>query len=212
MPRQHRGATQTVPVSRGRAGVRLTSLLVIILVSSSAGAWYFGGQATEATSAAKQVISLPSANVQKATLQANGQAVIFERNSDGKLAPTSPIATPTALPTPAGPVSVPVLPPVQIDTGARVESYLTQLHDLNIDRVLTKSPGEGAEYGLDKPVLVAVLAPKSGPSVTISFGSGNPQGNSVYVKREPPGDIVLVSRYTIDEFLKFAQSITPAAP
>jgi len=212
MPRQQREAAPVVPVSRGRAGVRLTSLLVIILVSSTAGAWYFGGQATEATTTAKQVVSLASANVQKVTLQANGQAVTFERNSDGKLAPTSPIATPTAFPTPAGTSTAPVLPPVQIDTGARVESYLTQLHDLNIDRVLVKSPGDGAEYGLDRPVLVTTLAPKSGPLVTITFGSGNPQGNAVYVKRDPPGDIVLVSRYTIDEFLKFAQSVTPANP
>jgi uncharacterized protein (UPF0333 family) len=78
MPRQQREAAPVVPVSRGRAGVRLTSLLVIILVSSTAGAWYFGGQATEATTTAKQVISVASANVQKVTLQANGQAVTFE--------------------------------------------------------------------------------------------------------------------------------------
>lgn len=212
MPRQQREAAPVVPVSRGRAGVRLTSLLVIILVSSTAGAWYFGGQATEATTTAKQVVSLTSGNVQKVTLQATGQAVTFERNADGKMAPTSPIATPTAAPAPVGLVSTPGLPPVQIDTGARIESYLTQLHDLTIDRVLVKTPGEGAEYGLDKPVLVATISPKSGAPVTISFGSGNPQGNAVYVRRDPPGDIVLVSRYTIDEFLKFAQSITPANP
>lgn len=212
MPRQHREEAPVARVPRGRAGVRLTSVLVIILVSSTAGAWYFGGNATRQTQDAKQIFTLAPADIQKVSLKIGEQTLEFERDADGKISPRSVIATPTPAPVPTALAGAPSLPPVKIDYGTRIESYLKQIGEQRIDRVLVSAPSNGEEYGLAKPLLVVVLTPKSGSPVTVSIGSGNPQGNAVYVRREPPGDIVLVSRYTIDEFAKFATSMVPATP
>jgi hypothetical protein len=68
------------------------------------------------------------------------------------------------------------------DTG-EVEGILTTLSSLETDQVVAASPGNLAEYGLEKPrSTVSVLLEGSGEPLKLVLGEKTPDGGAVYAK------------------------------
>jgi hypothetical protein len=73
--------------------------------------------------------------------------------------------------------------------------------------VVSETPSESAEYGLDMPVLLITVTAKAGGLATFAIGAKGVGDSTYYVRRNTrdKNDTVLVSRYTIDEIVKFAK-------
>lgn len=208
MPRQRREATPaTVPAARRVGLARITILWVVIFVASSAGAWYFGSDRATTTDLTKKVSPFAGADVATMRFTRDGKVMEFTRNADGKFdrvgaAPT-PVPAPTAVPVPG---TTPPIPTVAIAPGARIESFANQLHDLPVDRVVSPTPSESAEYGLDKPVLLIEVVAKAGGTAAFAIGGKGVGDSTYYVRRDAKDvkDTIIASKYTIDEMVKFA--------
>ena len=209
MPRQRHDAPDrgTPSVSKRLGIARITILWVVIFVASSAGAWYFGADKGSTTDLAKKVSPFAGADVQEVTFTTGGKALRFARADDGKFARdgVAPTTVPTPVPPPPGAPTPPV-PTVVISPGARIESFANQLHDLPVDRVVAETLSESAEYGLDKPSLVISVTAKAGGTASFAIGAKGVGDSTYYMRRDTreKRDTVLVSKYTIDEMVKFA--------
>jgi hypothetical protein len=195
-------------VSKAVGVARITILWIVIFVASSAGAWYFGLDRASTVDLTKKVSPFVGTDVQEVTFTSGGTAIRFARADDGKFARDGLV--PTTVPTPAPLLPgapTPLVPTVMISPGARIESFANQLHDLPVDRVVSETPSESAEYGLDMPVLLITVTAKAGGLATFAIGAKGVGDSTYYVRRNTrdKNDTVLVSRYTIDEIVKFAK-------
>ena len=203
MPRQRR---DSAPPKRERRGRRLPLLPVALVgaLAVAAGlAWWFEGRfEMTPAEAAKQVIPFKAEEVQTIeVVTADGRAE-FSRGADGKMVVGGPPPTPTVPPA-AGATPA----PVTLSPAARVESIVTQLSQLRSDRTIQVEAARAEEFGLASPTKSLRVVPKAGEPRVLRIGGLNPDQTSYYVKREPPGDVVLVSRYSLDDLLKVADEV-----
>jgi len=177
--------------------------LITALVVAGGLAWWFEGRfATPPSEAAKQVIPFKAEEVQTIeVVTADGRAE-FSRGPDGKMVVGGPPSTPTPPPNPAATPA-----PVTLSPAARVESIVTQLSQLRSDRTIQVEAARAEEFGLANPTRSLKVTPKSGEPRTLQIGALNPDETSYYVRRTPPGDVVLVSRYSLDDLLRVADEV-----
>ena len=217
MPRQARAAPPTRRTQNGRIvfgrpwplpiSPAAVGLLLLFLVVAGAAWWFEGRYETSPAEAAKLVIPYKAGEVQSVQLATGDGTASYTRDTNGKFTSGGPAPMPTAT---AGPDPAPVTP-VTLSPAAQLESLLNQLHDLRVDRVVTKEPSASAEYGLDTPQFTLVVTPKGGSPETLAVGRLNPNSTAYYVRREGRKDTVLVSRYTLDDLLKVAGDVIKAS-
>ncbi len=209
MPRQRAATTGALEPARLRriGALRITILWVVILVSSSAGAWYFGSARDSTVDLSKKVSPFSAVDLAVVAYSKDGKVATFTRNADGKLERDGQAMAPQPTPvTAASTGATPAIPTVSIAPGSRVESFANQLRDLPVDRVVASTPSTSSEYGLDSPVLTIEMTAKAGGTIRLAFGAKAVGDGAYYVRRETrdTNDTILASRYTIDEILKFA--------
>lgn len=192
--------------------MRITVLWVVILVASATGAWYFGRSPDGATDLSKKVSPFAAADVRRVTFTIGGRDAAFARGDDGKFAREGALPAPVPASTLPSGAATPAVPTVAIPPGSRVESFANQLHDLPVDRTLPPGSGDDAQFGLDRPSLVVVLHASAGGQASMSFGSKDVGDSRYYVRREARGvsDVILVSKYSIDDLIKFATEVVAA--
>ena len=208
MPRQKR---ESPPPRRERRGGNVPwvpiALLGALVVAAGLAWWFEGRFETPPAEAAKKVIPFKPEEVQTVeVVTADGRAE-FSRGPDGKMVVGGPPPTPTA---PPSPDATPA--PVTLSPAARVESIVTQLSQLRSDRSIQVEASRAEEFGLASPATTLRVTPKSGEGRTLQIGSLNPDQTSYYVRRMPPGDVVLVSRYSLDDLLKVANEVIKGPP
>ena len=171
--------------------------------------WIEGRHETPPAEAAKQVIPYTGEQVQTVELITPDGRASFNRGADGKMEVAGPAPTPTTAPPPGATPA-----PVTLSPSARIESVVTQLSQLRVDRVLLNEPSASPEYGLDAPRMTFKVTPKAGQAQTLAIGELSPDKTSYYVRREEKRDTVLVSRYSLDDLIKVAEDVLkgPTSP
>ncbi len=184
----------------------LTTALVVLFVLAAGAAWYFEGRyETPPSEAAKLVLPYRADQAATVTLTTSDGSVTFTRDASGKLTTGGPTPTPTPTPPPEATPG-----PVVLSPSTKLDGLLNQLADLQIDRVISTDPNAGnggADYGLDKPQFTLSVTPKQGQPWTIQVGGLNPDSTAYYVRRVQRKDIVLVSRYTLDDLMQVASDL-----
>lgn len=212
MPRQSRAAP---PPRRARGGwtvpgvpwplpvsPAVVALLAALVVAGGMAWWFEGRFETTPAEAAKRLFPFKAEQVQTLEVITPDGRAEFSRGPDGKMIVDGPPPTPTLPPSPGATPA-----PVTLSPGARVESIVTQLTALRIDRTLPVQEGNAAEFGLASPKVSLRLVPKTGDPLTLRLGALNPDKTAYYVRREERNDTVLVSRYSLDDLLKVADEI-----
>lgn len=208
MPRQQRESPPPRRERRGRRVPWLPVALLAALVIAGGLAWWFEGRfETPPSEAAKQLIPYKAEDVQTIEVTTADGRAEFSRGPDGKMALGGPPPTPTPPPDPSAPPA-----PVTLSPGARVESIVTQLASLRTDRTIQVEAGRAEEFGLANPTTTLRVTPKSGAPRTLQVGALNPDKTAYYVRRDPPNDTVLVSRYSLDDLLKVADEVIKGPP
>ena len=209
MPRQRREAA--APPRRERRGARIpwVPLALVTALAVAAGlAWWFEGRfETPPSEAAKQLIPLKAEEVQTLEVMTPDGRAEFSRGPDGKMVVGGPPPTPTAPPSPGATPA-----PVTLSPAARVESIVTQLSQLRIDRSIEVQAARAEEFGLASPTSSLRVVGKDGATRSLQIGALNPDKTAYYVRRAPPGDVVLVSRYSLDDLLKIAEEVIKGPP
>jgi hypothetical protein len=203
MPRQRRDAPPPRRAQGGRRVPWIPIALVGALVIAGASAWWFEGRfETKPSEAAKQLIPYKAEEVQTLeVVTADGRAE-FSRGADGKMVMGGPPPTPTVPPSPGATPA-----PVTLSPAARVESIVSQLASLRTDKTIPVEASRAEEFGLANPTTTLRVTPKTGEPRALRIGALNPDKTSYYVRREPPNDVVLVSRYSLDDLLKVADEV-----
>ena len=185
----------------------MIGLLAALALTGGLAWWSEGRFERTPAEAAKQLIPFKADEVQTIeVVLADGRAE-FSRGPDGKMVVGGPPPTPTAPPSPGATPA-----PVTLSPAARVESIVSQLASLRIDRTIVVEASRAEEFGLASPATSLRVTPKSGAPRTLQLGALNPDKTAYYVRREPPGDVALVSRYSLDDLLKVAEEVIKGPP
>lgn len=93
-------------------------------------------------------------------------------------------------------------PPVAADAG-EAESLVTALETLEVQEVVTESPGALAEYGLDPPrTVVSVLLQGASEPLKLLVGDKSPDGGALYAKVPTRPRVFTVPAYVESSFAK----------
>jgi uncharacterized protein DUF4340 len=93
-------------------------------------------------------------------------------------------------------------PAVAADSG-EAESLLTTLETLEVQDVVTESPGALAEYGLDPPrTAVSVVLQGAGEPLKLLLGDKSPDGGALYAKVPSRARVFTVPAYVESSFGK----------
>jgi hypothetical protein len=93
-------------------------------------------------------------------------------------------------------------PPMAADSG-EAESLLTTLETLEVQEVVTESPGALAEYGLDPPrTAVSVLLQGASEPLKLLLGDKSPDGGALYAKVPTRPRVFTVPAYVESSFSK----------
>lgn len=88
------------------------------------------------------------------------------------------------------------------DTGA-VESVVDALNGLSIEEVVAEAPGALADYGLDKPRVVARLELEGQPKpLVLLVGEKSPDGSGIYAKTDDKPRVFLIASWLGTNFEK----------
>ena len=82
------------------------------------------------------------------------------------------------------------------------ESVLSSLEGLEIDEVVTETPGKLADFGLDPPKSRVAVVQTGGPVQEVLFGSKTPDEGSVYAKQPSKPRVLTVPAYSAAVFDK----------
>jgi hypothetical protein len=93
-------------------------------------------------------------------------------------------------------------PPVAADAGA-ADSLVTTLETLEVQEVVTESPGALAEFGLDPPrTAVSVLLQGASEPLKLLVGDKSPDGGALYAKVPTRARVFTVPAYVESSFNK----------
>ena len=93
-------------------------------------------------------------------------------------------------------------PPVAADSG-EVDSLVTTLSNLEVEEVVTESPGALAQYGLDPPrTTVSVLLQGASEPLKLMLGDKSPDGGALYAKVPSRPRVFTVQAYLESSFDK----------
>lgn len=93
-------------------------------------------------------------------------------------------------------------PPVAADSG-EAESLVTTLETLEVQEVVTESPGALAQYGLDPPrTAVSVLLQGASEPLKLLVGDKSPDGGALYAKVPTRARVFTVPAYVESSFSK----------
>lgn len=156
----------------------LILLLLLGIVGSFAYFYeYKGGARREETEkASKRLIGLDKAKVKEVRLEYPDKTIVGVREGEGRWKITAPIATAA--------------------DGSEWDKLVTNLADLEKEKVLEESPADLKPFGLDSPVLKVSVALEGGALVQIFFGFPNPTGSLIYAKVPNKKEVVLVPNTT----------------
>lgn len=194
-----------------------TMLVVAAFLTLAVGYYFLEGRGEESANPEQRLLPLKPADVTAVQLVKDGQRAIFERGQDNKWElPGAPPPKPTPLPDPEA-TPTPGLPAVQLSPSAKIESSVKRLTEVRVDRVIARAdqPGRAPaltspEYGLDAPRMEFRFSTKAGERV-LAVGSLDPRESSFYVRRNAQRDVVLVSRYELEDIMRAAEEALTAA-
>lgn len=94
-------------------------------------------------------------------------------------------------------------PPAVAADGGEAESLVTTLETLEVQEVVTESPGALAEYGLDPPrTAVSVLLQGAAEPLRLLLGDKTPDGGALYAKVPTRARVFTVPAYLESSFTK----------
>ncbi|PYQ17700.1 MAG: hypothetical protein DMF81_27105, partial [Acidobacteria bacterium] len=82
------------------------------------------------------------------------------------------------------------------------ESVLSSLEGLEIDEVVSETPGKLSEFGLDPPKTKVTVVQQGGPAQEVLFGNKTPDEGSVYAKQPNRPRVFTVAAYSANTFDK----------
>lgn len=159
---------------------------VFLAVAAGLGAYiYFVESKKEAkpdTKPKEKVLTLDKAKVKELTLAGAGKDEIKLVKDGSSWRLTAPTAAPA--------------------DSQESESVLSSLEGLEMDEVVTETPGKLSDFGLDPPKSRVAVTQTGGPAQEVLFGNKTPDEGSVYAKQPSKPRVFTVPAYSAAVFDK----------
>lgn len=177
-----KGQAATRSVARWRTPIAAAILLALLVALVGTGQW--PGLRSKVAFAPDGLVAIPPGEIRRVEIRSGTSHIRLHRQPGGWStdAADQPVA-------------------------ADLASHLTTaLRLINVSRPVRQiPPGElsaesFAEFGLDPPVMVAVLESDAGVTATVNFGTLNPASTSHYVRLGGQPAVYLMSRHVGDEW------------
>ncbi len=159
------------------------SLLVLLVIALGLGAYiYFVERERDpgASEAREDAFDVAPADINEVTIRGASGETTTLRKSDDAWALTAPVTAPA--------------------DSATVESILSSLSTMEIDRVVDENPTSLAQYGLDTPRLDVSFTTTGGATHRLALGNTTPTNSGMYARIDDNARLVLVPAFLESAF------------
>jgi hypothetical protein len=154
------------------------SLLVLLVVALGLGAYIYFVESERdpaGTEAKAQAFDVAAADIAELTIRSSSSATTTLKKTGDTWALVDPVATPADSPT--------------------IDSILSSLETMEIERVLEENPASVAQYGLDTPGLQVSFTTTGGAKHQLSVGGTTPTNTGMYARIDDSPRLLLVPAF-----------------
>jgi hypothetical protein len=163
---------------------RVTGIMLAVLVVLGATVWWFELRepAKASDNATAAMLGLKAEDVTRLETRDQSKVVVVEKSDAGTWR---------------------LLNPEEAEAdGARVDDMVNRIATLKATRTIDDAI-DLASYGLAQPATQAIVASKTGETITVLIGDKTPDGSSHYVKRDNGPTVYLISSYVVSDLSRF---------